>query len=294
MKKALTRVCAISALAVSIAFAASGTADAESKLPQPDPAGSILEDRLSEISDNGAYFAQRPYTEGASYAVGHIYGPGICTGSVINTSKKNLVITAAHCVASMKEGKYWEVTEDTKNLVAKKKVEFLPAFDGTKGGRDPARMPLGQWFVKAIHLLPSSSNSYVDVALLELHSNDKGQQIQDAIGGGYDIHAPIKATDRIQASLVGYPGPAPFNASLQSVCIGDYTYHEGKGNGEISRVDDQEECWVGGGASGGPYLTHGKTSDSPKQVLTVLNSNGGGNVPVVIDELLKQAGATRN
>lgn len=267
---------------------------AESKLPQPDPAGSVLYGRLSDINDNGAYAAQKPYTDGASRAVGQVYTTAsICSGSVINTSKKNLVITAAHCVGTLINGK-WEITDKTRGFLASKTMEFLPSFDGTKGGNDPARYPLGKWFVKNAYVLQGSSHSYIDVAVLEIYPNDKGQNIQD-ITGGYDIHDPISETERVQASLVGYPGPAPFNGSLQSVCVGDYTYYPTKkNNGEISRVTDQKECWVGGGASGGPYLTQGKTSDSPKQVLTVLNSNGGGNIPAVIDELLDQTGATRN
>lgn len=283
----------VGVLATPIIFSINSV-HAESKLPQPNPSGSVLYGRLSDINDNGAYQAQTPYTDGASRAVGRLLSStGTCSGSVINTSKRDLVITAAHCVGKLIDGK-WEISDQKLKDINDKKIIFTPSFDGTKATSDPARSPLGNWVVKNAYVLPKSAHSYIDVAVLMIQPNAQGKYIQD-VTGGYDIHDPISATDRVQASLIGYPGPAPFNGKLQSVCVGDYTYYPTKkNNGEISRVQDQKECWVGGGASGGPYLTQGKTPESPKQVLTVLNSSGGGNVPAVIDELLNQAGATRN
>src|SRR5690606_7684953 len=84
------------ALAIPIIFSINNV-HAESKLPHPNPAGSVLSARLSNINDNGAYFAQKPYTGVASHAVGKIYSVSSgfasnCSGSVINTSKRDLVI----------------------------------------------------------------------------------------------------------------------------------------------------------------------------------------------------------
>ena len=216
-----------------------------------------------------------------------------CSGSVINTSKKNLIITAAHCFAK-REGKSWVLIPERLDAVLNKQVSFRPSYDGTKSINDPQRFPFGIRYSKNVYILPASSKSSVDVAILEVNPDENGREIQDVIGGGYDIHAPLAKDETVQASLVGYPVPAPFNAKSLSVCVGNYADHPGKDNAEISRVDSEQECHVGGGSSGGPYLTQGKTPDSPPQVLTVLNFNGGGNVPAVIDELLGYAGASRD
>lgn len=51
MKFSLARVCTAMALAAPVLFSASGATYAESKLPQPDPASSILDGRLSGVDE---------------------------------------------------------------------------------------------------------------------------------------------------------------------------------------------------------------------------------------------------
>ncbi|MBT2268431.1 trypsin-like peptidase domain-containing protein [Rhodococcus erythropolis] len=251
--------------------------------PQPDPIGSVLDGRLTGPNDNGAYFVDAPYTDAAaSRAVGQLAWDYLCTGSVINSNKRTLVITAAHCIGTNKGGGY-EISPEFRTAVTQGRVEFTPAFDGRK---TPEDRPFGTWNIADAWVLPASN---ADVAILEVEPNGRGQLIQDAVGGGFDIHAPITAGERVRATLVGYPAPEPFLSVAQSGCVGDYTLYPGEGNSSIRRVAEQRECWVGGGSSGGPYLSAPSTAGGPPQVLTVLNSNGGADVPPVAGELLALA-----
>ncbi|MFD4785341.1 trypsin-like serine peptidase [Rhodococcus qingshengii] len=263
------------------AFAAP-TAQADVR-PQPDPSGSVLAGRLTGPNDNGAYFVDAPYTDAAaSRAVGQLAWDYMCTGSVINSNKKALVITAAHCIGTNTGGGY-EISPAFRTALAQDHVEFTPAFDGRTS---PETRPYGTWKVADAWVVPGSNS---DVAVLEIKPNAQGQLIQDVVGGGFDIHAPITPGEPVRATLIGYPGPEPFLLEAQSGCVGDYTLYLGEGNASIRRVAGQQECWVGGGASGGPYVAAPSTPDGAPQVLTVLNSDGGADVPSVAGELLALA-----
>ncbi|MBC3185172.1 trypsin-like peptidase domain-containing protein [Corynebacterium sp. zg-331] len=283
MKKSL--VAAVSAAFIATAqLAPLAVADDASRLPQPNPAGSVLDGHLSEINDKGAYFADKPYTEqAASRAVGKIINAGFtCSGSVIDTASRTLVLTAAHCLGDAKGGT-WQISQGTRDSIAAGKTTFTPAFDGTAGSAEQ-RAPLGTWKVTDAHV---SETSGVDVAVLEIAPDAEGRRIQD-VTGAFGIKE-LQQGEVVQASLIGYPGPAPFHGNSQSVCVGNYTLHAGGGNSQIRRIDGERECWVGGGSSGGPYATTSSNPALAGEIITVLNSNGGGNIAPVMPELLRAA-----
>ena len=288
LHRACSQLCRSGAIGVTVAGIIGATAltarPAHADIrPQPDPTGSVLDGRLTGPNDSGAYFVDAPYTAAAaSRAVGQLVWDYLCTGSVINSNKRTLVITAAHCIGTNAGGGY-EISPEFRAALAQGRVEFTPAFDGRK---TPEDRPFGTWNVADAWVLPASN---ADVAILEVEPNGRGQLIQDAVGGGFDIHAPIAAGERVRATLVGYPAPEPFLSIAQSACVGDYTLYPGGGNSSIRRVAEQQECWVGGGSSGGPYISAPATVGGSPQVLTVLNSNGGADVPSVAGELLALA-----
>ncbi|WPF65491.1 trypsin-like serine peptidase [Corynebacterium sp. 22KM0430] len=280
MKKSL--LAAVSAACIATAhLAPTALADEDSRLPQPNPAGSVLDGHLSEINDKGAYFADKPYTEqAASRAVGQLLNAGfMCTGSVIDSPSGTLVVTAAHCLGDFKDGS-WQISQATRDSIAAGNTTFTPAFDGTAGTPEQ-RTPLGSWKVTNAHV---SETSGVDVAVLEIAPDAQGRTIQE-VTGAFGVKE-LQQGETVQASLIGYPGPAPFNGQSQSVCVGNYTKHEGGGNSQIRRVDGERECWVGGGASGGPYATTSTNPALAGEIITVLNSNGGGNIGPVVRELM--------
>ncbi|MFJ2669059.1 hypothetical protein ACIO14_32395 [Nocardia fluminea] len=116
--------------------------------------------------------------------------------------------------------------------------------------------------------------SVPDVAVLAIRpAEGTDRVVSAATGGGLRVHPALSSTRSVQSTLLGYPGPAPYNRVLMSACVGDYTHFPDKGRAAVQRVTGQSECHVGGGSSGGPYVTD--TAAGP-QIITVLNSNGGG------------------
>lgn len=282
------------AIAASAAIALSATVplapqSAAQEIPrnqQPSPEGSVLADRLSEMNENGAYFAETPYTEApASKAVGRLLlGGSLCTGSVIDSPQGNLVLTAAHCVADWQSDGTWKLKDSVIQAMDNGQASITPAFDGTETGTEP-RNPLGYWKITKAHI-PASSG--VDVAVLETVPNDQGQNIQ-SVTGAFGVRG-LAEGEQVQASMIGYPAPAPFNTNSQSVCVGNYTNHGSGGNAQISRIKGERECWVGGGASGGPFVTNSSNPNLAGDIITVLSSGGGGNIAPLMNELYAAAG----
>ncbi|WFD35320.1 hypothetical protein MCUN1_002171 [Malassezia cuniculi] len=268
-------------------LASPAMADEIPRTQQPSTEGSVLHGHLSAMNENGAYFANRPYKDNAvNRPVSQLVAGGaLCTASVIHTAEKSFAITAAHCV-SKAEGSRWVLTDSARQGIAAGHFRIAPAFDGTATEQHD-RTPYGAFRISEIYL---SEDSNADVALLRIAPNDNNQNVEDLVRG-FDIHDPIESGQVVQASLIGYPGPAPFNGNSQSVCVGHYTLHH-EGNDGIRRVSTERECWVGGGSSGGPFVARSNKPGSPGSVLTVLHSSGGANVPVVIRAIAARAGAT--
>lgn len=251
---------------------------------QPDPSGSVIADRLERDAEgtlftngSGGYFPAQPYIDneitrkvGPIYVGEEFYTSG-CTASVLDTDSGLLAITAEHC---------------TNNITAGKTVKFSPAANG--GGE-----PYGGWYIdKAFTSTELVDGAVPDVAVLVIRPREVAGErvtVADATGGGFGIAPKISAGARVNATLLGYPGPAPYNGVTMSACVGDYTYYPGAGGSAIRRVSDQTECWVGGGASGGPYLTQSSTPGVSADIITVLRSNGGSVIADVAPELVEDA-----
>ncbi|WP_278312480.1 trypsin-like serine peptidase [Lolliginicoccus levis] len=273
------RLRAASATALAAAFVLSAVPASADSADQPSPEGAPLSDRLQydeqgELRTNGTggYFVQTPYTANpisqkiGSMYVGEEFGPSGCTASVIESATRTLAITADHCTVNIKPGST---------------VKFAPA-------AEEGQQPYGGWFIDKKFSSPDPVDGSVpDAAVLVIRPQD-GKRIADLTGGGLKIHPGLEAGQAVRGSFIGYPGPSPYNGLRQSICVGDYTYHPGKGRGAISRVSDQTECWVGGGSSGGPYLAF---SDGEAKIITVLNSNGGSRISDVVPDLIDQADA---
>ncbi|WP_280346934.1 trypsin-like serine peptidase [Nocardia neocaledoniensis] len=243
---------------------------------QPDPSGSLLFSRLVKNDDGslktngkGGYFVSAPYTgNDVTRKVGRLTTGGLCTATVLDSPSGALAITARHCI------------DNDAALIAAGKATFTPAWhDGQR--------PYGDWVVdKAFTSEVPVDGSVPDVAVLAIRPAEGNRVVAAATGGGLKVHPALSSSQSVQSTLLGYPGPAPYNAVLMSACVGDYTYFPGQGRAAVHRVTGQSECHVGGGSSGGPYVT--ATAAGP-QIITVLNSNGGSVIADVAPALITEA-----
>ncbi|MFC7448081.1 trypsin-like serine peptidase [Rhodococcus daqingensis] len=246
---------------------------------QPDPTGSLLFSRLVKNADGslktngtGGYHVVTPYTDNdITRKVGRLKTDGLCTASVLDTPSGTLAITARHC------------TDGAEDRIDAGRATFTP-------GWHEGQRPYGDWVVDRVFTSDAPVDGSVpDVAVLAIRpTGDAGSRrvVSAATGGGLKVHPALSSTQTVQATLLGYPGPAPYDLVRMSACVGDYTYFPGKGRKAVHRITTQDECWVGGGSSGGPYVTG--TSAGP-QIITVLNSNGGSAISNVSAALITDA-----
>ncbi|MFC5253297.1 hypothetical protein [Streptomyces nigrescens] len=245
---------------------------------QPDPTGGVLADYLQKNPDGslktngkGGYFVQTPYSSNSTARkvgpiyVGDVFTGSGCTASVLDSPSGQLAITADHC---------------TNNIKAGKTVKFSPAATSSAE-------PYGGWHIDQSFSPTNKVDGAVpDVSVLVIRKKD-GKTISQATDGGFKVHSGVAKDQRVRGTMLGYPGPDPYHGKTMSACIGDYTYHPDKGRSAISRVDGQSECWVGGGASGGPFLTPG--GGGKPEIMTVLNSSGGSVISDSVPSLIEKA-----
>ncbi|GGW20262.1 trypsin-like serine peptidase [Streptomyces capoamus] len=193
-------------------------------------------------------------------------GPGgtawHCTGSVIDTKVRNIVLTAAHCARSMK-GDYI----------------FVPKF--VKGAA-PDRQPYGIFHIQRIFIDPryvpdrgSSTTktiaSDLDTAFARVSANQRGQSLQDAVGGGLTLTRPSGYKLK-NVTVVGYPSYRHNSAGRAVKCTVPTT--QLRGYRQLSMT-----CGgYYGGVSGSPWITDYKDDARTGHVIGNLGGyNGGGN-----------------
>ncbi|MEU8663469.1 trypsin-like serine peptidase [Actinoplanes philippinensis] len=170
----------------------------------------------------------------ASPTVGKVFfhNPGdgsdyVCSGSAVNSTSKNVVSTAGHCVYDPDNDNWMD------NWV------FVPYYD--HGAR-----PYGTWYAAQL----TTFNGWVDdgdydwdVAFVNVWRTS-GARLVDRVGGnGLAFNYP----DDVYVTVVGYPAEDPFDGEWQYYC---------QGNIYPRWFSDQVgfDCLLTGGASGGPFL----------------------------------------
>ena len=155
-------------------------------------------------------------------------GPGVCSGTVLNSAGKDLVLTAAHCIHGGKGRGFF------RNFV------FVP---GQHGG---AR-PFGEWTAGAWTVLSNwaeTSDMRYDVGILVMQPRH-GHHIAEVTGG-----QGIAWNERrgLPATVLGYPrAPLPkYGGNWLAYCQG-VTRRGDWGRHRIA-------CDMGQGASGGPWV----------------------------------------
>ncbi|WP_330337098.1 trypsin-like serine peptidase [Streptomyces sp. NBC_00557] len=185
-----------------------------------------------------------------------------CTGSVIDTAVRDVVLTAAHCALNMK-GDY----------------VFVPQF---ARGAGPDRQPYGIFPVQHLYIDPrytpdkgasttKGPSSDLDTAFARVAPNQSGQSVQDAVGGGLTFTRPGGYTQK-NVTVVGYPSYA-HNSTGQAVKCTVPT-------AQLPGYRQMSMTCGGyyGGTSGSPWITDYQDGARTGHVIGNLGGyNGGGN-----------------
>lgn len=155
-------------------------------------------------------------------------GNYVCSASTINSAKKNVIMTAGHCVYEAKKG--WH-----NNIV------FVPAYYNGSA-------PFGKWSWSTARTFTAWQNDGAwshDQAFVTLAPLG-GRNIVDVVGGnglswGY-------GTGLAGVRVWGYPAEGKYNGQLPYYCDGTTT--------DRSLFDDDAQlvCDMTGGASGGAWM----------------------------------------
>ncbi|MDO4252881.1 MAG: trypsin-like serine protease [Rothia sp. (in: high G+C Gram-positive bacteria)] len=173
----------------------------------------------------------------------------VCSGSAITSEKKNLVLTAAHCLHGGRN-KNWD-----SHLV------FAPAFYY-------GQTPHGLWYSKNSVVSPqwSERTDYrADQGFFEVSAQSDGRELTDVVGGnGITLNAS-PAQNKVR--VWGWPAQAPYNGEVAQYCYNQTKPYE----------DDESFTYMGctltRGASGGPWFIEEK-GPNQGQIFAVTSVGG--------------------
>lgn len=178
---------------------------------------------------------------GKLFTHGHGFSDSLnCTGTVLNTPKRDIVLTAKHCTAGI--GKF-------------ALAYFAPGYDtGAK---------YGEWKIKGAYDGPG------DLEVLVMGKNN-GKNIQDVVGGqNYQVNVPIGG----RVSIIGYPSSDGHGRPYY--CGADATVHFWKGG---NHNEWQADCGknLNDGASGSPYMINYNLQTHQGTVVAALGGDNEG------------------
>lgn len=172
---------------------------------------------------------------------GNRHGSGVCTATAISDPSRSLVLTAAHCLSDF-------VCEGCPLKVARS-ARFVPAYDR-------GRAPYGSFAVEAWKVPRAwrGVNTNYDTAVLSVATNNRGEYLTDAVGGGLEV-AMDRPRDQTYR-LVGYPGG---QQRPMRTCSARFDGNDPLSYPLAGPPAFRVNCFMGDGASGGPFLIDGGT-----------------------------------
>lgn len=172
-----------------------------------------------------------------------IFGYGRCSGTVVRSPSKSVVITAAHCLNSGR-GDQWFPGE----------AAFVPAY---RYGQRPFGVFPVRWIDTTTQWRVGGGNPNYDVGAMVVGRNGAGQLLGDAVGGT-KIAWSLKPNQSF--TVHGYPTEEPFDGETQRVCgAAHYFGHDPRSLEYPGPLNLAVSCGVTGGASGGGWLINGDT-----------------------------------
>jgi V8-like Glu-specific endopeptidase len=167
---------------------------------------------------------------------------GFCSGVAVNSESRRLVLTAGHCV--------FNLLPLHRFPTLARRFAFVPAY---ADGQAPFGIFAGR---KAFLPRPwlRRGNENFDMGAVLTEPNEAGQAVADAVGGGLPV-AVDKARDR-EYQLLGYPGH--LQQRMQE-CDARFTGNDRNTYPLAGPPSLSVGCFMGEGASGGPWLVEGGT-----------------------------------
>lgn len=182
----------------------------------------------------GNYWSAPATTTGKVFFTDHTGGHWVCSGSLVNSNGKDLVITAGHCVYGTAGGEIPAGETWHSNWV------FAPDYSN-------GYAPFGYWYAKQLWTLTNYMNNDDepdDLGAALLWPNSNGVNAVNWLGG------QGMAWNQSSSQGIydfGYPQAAPFNGQTLQYCTGT------SGFGWFSNMEFLPSNFTGG-SSGGPWL----------------------------------------
>jgi V8-like Glu-specific endopeptidase len=216
--------------------------------PSPETTQHWTKERMEKAKEHFATYSGTPTARTLDKVIrtGAIFdsdtsGDHFCTGSVVSSPNRDIILTAAHCIHSGKGGSY------QKNLV------FVPNYQN-------GATPDGIWPVKEMVVdkrWADSSDPDLDVAFMAVNTLN-GKRIEDVLKGN---KLGIDQGFTNVVLVIGYP-----KSSDQPIACGNRTSQQ-------SAHQMRFACnGYFGGTSGSPWLTH---FDEASGTGTVIGDIGG-------------------
>ncbi|MER8042092.1 trypsin-like peptidase domain-containing protein [Streptomyces sp. NPDC094032] len=174
-------------------------------------------------------------TVSATQVVGKVFFTGsdgkdyVCSGSAVNSTNKNMVFTAGHCVHGG-PGQSWNSN-----------WQFVPYYD--HGSR-----PYGTWWAEtlvAFNGWTNDGNFGYDLGIVITSPNSNGELVNAVGGMGLQWN---QSKDRYVTAM-GYPQAAPFDGQWQYFCAATSSQRSWWTTDQI-----KIPCNMTGGSSGGPWI----------------------------------------
>ncbi|MFC4913725.1 trypsin-like serine peptidase [Actinomadura gamaensis] len=180
-----------------------------------------------------------------------------CTGSVVHTPNKNIVLTAGHCGISM---------DGAKQLI------FVPKY---QYGKDAAHQPYGIYPVEKFYIDPRYQKntkapvSDLDLAFASVMANSDKQLPENVVGAL--TFTPSDHYDRSKVTIIGYPNDAGFNPKHKAIRCETFTDRNPLGAFRQMRMHCRHFY---SGVSGGPWI---ENYDSANHTGNLVGNTGGYN-----------------
>lgn len=134
---------------------------------------------------------------------------GYCSGTVIDSPTRQLVLTAGHCLNSGRE--------DDEPTVWSDQIQFVPAYSGGVA-------PFGTFVARRSRLFAprqwtNHGNPGFDLGAFLTLPNNAGENVADAVGGGATIVTDLSRRQDFRS--FGYPGRVKRLQSCASPYVGD-------------------------------------------------------------------------